>query len=101
MLPVVIILDPAPAPLPEIKSDPVNCCVSVFSSPNTFDPEWIIVDEDSNNCNTKLPVVADILVKPVTVVSSATVVPVTTMLSPARGATFVNCPPSPSKDPLK
>jgi hypothetical protein len=29
-----------------------------------LDPEVIIVEEDSNTCNTKLPVVAEILVNP-------------------------------------
>ena len=70
--------------------------MSVDSSPNTFDPEWIIVEEDSNSCNTKLPVVAEILVNPVTVSARATVVPVTVILLPANGATPVNCDPSPS-----
>ena len=51
-------------------------------SPKIFDPEVITVEEDSNVCNTKLAVIAEILVKPVKVAVVApkftSVVPIVT-----------------------
>jgi hypothetical protein len=61
----------------------VICWISFALSPKIFDPEVITVEEDSNVCNTKLAVIAEILVKPVKVAvvapKSISVVPIITL----------------------
>jgi len=91
--------------LPDCFSEPVICCISAESLPNIFDPDVIIVDEDSKYWYTKVPVSA-VTVPNTTLLVVATdcpidtVVPTTVTPVPASGATPVSPAPSPSNDPL-
>ena len=61
--------------------------MSFCLSPNIFEPDVIIVEEDSNTCKTKLPVCAEISVNPVSVVAVA---PNSTSVEPSVTLSFTN-----------